>query len=199
MGTVLAGCERDAPSSGSGCWGSHRVALGFLLCMAADGFFVAVVIEGHSTQVSWIHVRNTRMGSIAYLMGVFCGEAAVVYLVVRGMTRVRRACVSSCVCGGDWVTILLLAAASHSSSVCRGGMDCLVCQHAGPKRRARRGSRAATRRGGSAEFHSRSHLGRRRRTQTAALVCTATPSYRHIATAPYHQPSHRLLPATTRA
>lgn len=61
MGTVLAGCERDAPSCGRGCWGSHRVALGFLLCMTADGFFVAVVIEWHSMQVSWVCVRKARV------------------------------------------------------------------------------------------------------------------------------------------
>jgi hypothetical protein len=76
--------------------------------MAADGFFVAVIIEGHSTQVSWIHVRNTRMGSIAYLMGVFCGEAAVVYFVARGIVRMRGGPLESavrklgCECHAAW-------------------------------------------------------------------------------------------------
>jgi hypothetical protein len=49
LGAVMVGAMQRASSSrrGSSRRGAHRVALGFLLCMAADGLFLSVVVERH--------------------------------------------------------------------------------------------------------------------------------------------------------
>jgi hypothetical protein len=47
---VLPGCERYALSTGRRGGGSKGIALGFLLCMAAGGFLLAVVVEGYSAR-----------------------------------------------------------------------------------------------------------------------------------------------------
>jgi hypothetical protein len=84
MWAVLTASERYTPPA----WrsrGSYRVALGFVEGMAAVRFLLLVVVERHSSHsqrcesVSWWH---------SYLTGVFCGEAAMLYLDVRAIVVV---------------------------------------------------------------------------------------------------------------
>ena len=52
LGAVLSGGERYTPPCGCRGRGAQRVALGFLLCMAADSLFLSVVVERYSALVS---------------------------------------------------------------------------------------------------------------------------------------------------
>jgi pimeloyl-ACP methyl ester carboxylesterase len=84
MRAVRTSQEGDARAAGRPR-GSERVALGFLEGMAAVGLLLSVIVEGHS-------MGNQRCTSqtkdLSHFIGVFWGETATLYLVVRGMVVV---------------------------------------------------------------------------------------------------------------
>jgi hypothetical protein len=94
VGAIVAGGMRYASSSGCGSSsrGAHRVALGFLLRMAADGLLLSVIVERHPGW-KWLALRCASTDLFGLLDGCLLRRGGGIVL-----GSARHGGLADCVC-----------------------------------------------------------------------------------------------------